>query len=188
MNLASGKPGSIDYVLSVVAHAFPQAELKAYLIGGMAVNFHGYARNTLDVDFMVKQSDQAGVRRVMEEYGYINRTVFDNVIFYQHPSGGLRVDFLSVDSTTFTKLGEGAELRDVGGYALWVPSVLDIVAMKVFALSGEAPGRRAKDLPDIAYLCRIHDLDMLTQIKPLCKKYGVPALVREIADYIERNA
>ena len=37
MNLASGKPGSIDYVLSVVANAFPPVGLKAYLIGGMAV-------------------------------------------------------------------------------------------------------------------------------------------------------
>jgi hypothetical protein len=181
------RPGSIDYVLDVVARAFPAAGLKAYLIGGMAVNLHGYARNTLDVDFMVKLSDQAGVRRVMEEHGYINRTLFDNVVFYHHPAGGLRVDFLSVDSATFSKLGEGAELRDVGGHLLWVPCVLDIVAMKIFALSGEAQGRHAKDLPDIAYLCRIHGMDLPTQIKPLCEKYGVPALVEKIADYIDKS-
>ena len=185
--MASGKPGSIDYVLSVVANAFPPVGLKAYLIGGMAVNLHGYARNTLDVDFMVKESDQAGVHHVMGEYGYINRTVFDNVVFYHHPSGGLRVDFLSVDSATFSKLGTGAELRDVGGYPLWVPSVLDVVAMKIFALSGGAALRLAKDLPDIAVLCRIHDLDMQTQIRPLCEKYGAPALTEDIAEYIKKN-
>lgn len=178
------KPGSIDFILDVVARVFPPADLKVYLIGGMAVNLHGYTRNTLDIDFMVKESDQERVRQVMAENGYINRTVFENVVFYHHTSGGLRVDFLSVDGATFSSLGERAELRDVGGHRLWVPAVLDIVAMKVFALAGGSRKRRTKDLPDIAYLCKIHELDPHAAIKPLCEKYGAASLFDEILEYM----
>jgi hypothetical protein len=44
--------------------------------------------------------------------------------------------------------------------------------MKVFALSQDVDRRMGKDLADIAYLSVLHDLDLESDIRPLCGKFG----------------
>jgi hypothetical protein len=161
----------IEYALEIVADDFPPAGIKAFLIGGLAVNQYGYSRNTLDVDFMVSEKDQGTVYEVMVRRGYLNRRVMENVVFYHHESGGFRVDFLSVDAGTHTRLSRRAKLMEAYGFKLWVPDLEDLLATKVFALSSGKGKRIAKDLPDIAHLCLINNVDVKKVIKPLCDKY-----------------
>ena len=56
-------PHQIEYILDIVATQFPAKGIKAFLIGGLAVNHLGYARNTLDVG--VEQV----LRPLCEKYG-----------------------------------------------------------------------------------------------------------------------
>ena len=178
-------PHQIEYVLQIVSEEFPEAHVKAFLIGGLAVNQYGYARNTLDVDFMLKESDQAVIHPIMVAHGYINRRVMDNVVFYHHEKGGFRADFLSVDARTHELLSRRAKRVKAYGFELWMPHIEDLIAMKIFALSSGKAKRIGKDLPDIAHLCLIHDLDLEGVIKPLCEKYHALHVYNDIVELME---
>jgi hypothetical protein len=39
-------------------------------------------------------------------------------------------------------------------------------------LSQDVARRRGKDLPDIAYLSVLHNLDLESDIRPLCNRFG----------------
>ena len=125
----------INSILEVVTGQLPEEGVNVLLIGGFAVNHYGYSRNTLDIDFMVKEMDQPIIRDVMVRNGFINRSEMDHVTFYQHPDGGMRIDFLSVDVRTFDKLMKNSELISLGEYSLRVPALCDLLAMKLFAIT-----------------------------------------------------
>src|SRR5687767_14851517 len=40
------------------------------VVGGVAVCLHGYQRNTVDLDVLVRRDDAGGIRRAMEQSGY----------------------------------------------------------------------------------------------------------------------
>ncbi len=44
--------------------------------------------------------------------------------------------------------------------------------MKIFALTQNTDGRMGKDLPDIAFLTIMNNLDMESDIRPLCERFG----------------
>ena len=58
------------------------------------------------------------------------------------------------------------------GFAVKVPALKDLIAMKIFSLSSSPARRAGKDLPDIAYLITIHDLNLESDVRPLCDKLG----------------
>jgi hypothetical protein len=101
----------LDTILALAARDLPAHGVDCLLIGGFAVNHHGYTRNTLDVDFMI--------------------------------------------------------------------------AMKIFALSQSVDRRMGKDLPDIAYLSVLHDLDMDSDIRPLCERCGTSGVFELIRNQVE---
>jgi hypothetical protein len=176
----------LNTIFDIVAHRLPAAGVEALLIGGFAVNYHGYTRNTLDVDFMIVAGQADLVRRAMTDAGFTNVVFEDNVTLYRAPDCPLRADFLNVDAETHQKLLSNAVTADVHGHRLSVPALRDLLAMKIFALSSQPARRRAKDLPDIAWLCVLHDLDVEADIRPLCERYGTPEvfamIARQIAD------
>ena len=66
------------------------------------------------------------------------------------------------------------------GHTLRLPALTDLLAMKIFALA-QAPARRTdKDLPDIAYLCVLNNVDIEREIQPLCQRYATDALYQQI--------
>jgi hypothetical protein len=168
----AGQMSLLKKVFGIVADQLPAAGVECVLIGGFAVNYYGYSRNTLDVDFMILSDQVGAVRSVMAQAGFINISVCENVVFFGVPGSSLRVDFLRSDSETMSKLLDGACLVGVQGHQVKIPALRDLIAMKVFSLS-QAPARRmAKDLPDIAYLSVLNGLDLETDLKPLCEKFG----------------
>ena len=183
--MAMYTPNQIEYALRIVADEFPAAGIQAFLIGGLAVNQYGYARSTLDVDFMVNEADQSAIHQVMERNGYVNRTELDNVVFYKQESGGFRVDFLSIDEMTHNKMGARAKQVQTYGFQLWVPHLEDLLATKIFALSSGKSNRFAKDLPDIVYLCLVNDVDVESIVKPLCAKYDARHVYEKIVELFE---
>jgi len=57
--------------------------------------------------------------------------------------------------------------------------------MKIFALSQNTDRRTGKDLPDIAFLTVINDLDMDADICPLCERFGTPDVCELIRKQVE---
>lgn len=112
------------------------------------------------------------VRRIMTERGFTNVSIHDNVAFFNDPASPLRVDFLRADRETMLKLLANAIRVNVHGYELRVPALRDLIAMKIFALSHDVARRMGKDLPDIVYLSILHNLNLETDIRPLCDRFG----------------
>lgn len=167
-------------VLEVASRQLSAAGLDCILIGGFAVNYYGYTRNTLDVDFMIVAQQFDGVSQIMRHAGFTNIAGNKNVAFFNAPSSSLRVDFLRVDEGTMRKLLGNAIDANVYGCAIKVPALRDLITMKIFALSQDVDRRLGKDLPDIAYLSVLHNLDLESDIRPLCSRFGT----RNIYDLI----
>ena len=53
------------------ATALRQQGLPVAMVGGVAVCLHGYRRNTVDVDVLVRREDAVLVRETLEEAGYV---------------------------------------------------------------------------------------------------------------------
>ncbi|MCX6995913.1 MAG: hypothetical protein NTV49_02230 [Kiritimatiellaeota bacterium] len=159
-------------ILDIASRQLPAAGVDCLLIGGFAVNYHGYTRNTLDVDFMIVSEQLEVVQQVMAQAGFTNIAIEHNVAFFSAPDSPLRVDFLRVDRDTLSKLLAHAIRAVVHGCALKVPALRDLLAMKIFALSQDVARRMGKDLPDIAYLSVLHNLDLESDIRPLCDRFG----------------
>lgn len=175
----------LDKIFEIAARQLPAAGVECLLIGGFAVNHYGYTRSTLDVDFMIVSDRLDDVRRIMREAGFSSMDIRDNVAFFSAPEEGPRVDFLRVDASTMHKLLAGAVRATVRGHELQVPSLTDLMAMKIFAFSQNTARRLGKDLPDIAYLSVINNLDVESDIQPLCDRFGSPEAFRLIQAQIE---
>ena len=163
---------SLNTILDIASSQLPKAGIDCILIGGFAVNHYGYTRSTLDIDFMIFAEELDAVRTIMVHAGFTNIVIEDVVAFFETPNSALRVDFLRVDKNTIQKINKHSVTANVHGYELRVPSLKDLISMKIFALSQNLALRMAKDLPDITYLCIMHNLDLITDIHPLCKKFG----------------
>jgi len=175
----------LETILEIAARQLPAAGVDCLLIGGFAVNYYGYTRNTLDVDFMIIAEQLDDVRRIMKAAGFTNIDIHDNVAFFSAPDEGPRVDFLRIDASTMKKLLVNAVNADVRGQTLRLPALLDLIAMKIFAFAQSTARRMGKDLPDIAYLTILNNLDLESDIRPLCDRFGTPKVYELIRDQVD---
>jgi hypothetical protein len=177
-------PDSIERIFDVVSNQLPKAGVEFLMIGGHAVNYYGYSRATIDVDFMIEACDAVTVRSVMKTAGFINISESENVVFFNHPEIPYRVDFLQVDGDTMQTLIEGAEKIEYAGQSLNVPSLGNLISMKLFALKQGSVKREGKDYPDIANLVVEHQLDLEEDLRPLCDKFADEQIFDRLAEHI----
>jgi hypothetical protein len=163
---------NFNAILALASKQLPSAGIECILIGGFAVNYYGYTRNTLDVDFMILGDNLDRVKQIMLGAGFSNVSIRENVAFFNQPGFPLRVDFLHTDTHTMQALYRKSVAINLHGYTIRVPALRDLIAMKIFALAGDSARRMGKDLPDISYLTTIHDLDLESEIRPLCDQFG----------------
>jgi hypothetical protein len=132
---------------------------------------------------MIAAEHLDAVRTLMAKAGFTNVAVEENVAVFRMPDSAPRVDFLRVDAETMRKLLAGAVDVRVHGYPLKVPALKDLIAMKIFSLSQDMARRLGKDLPDLAYLTVLHELDLESDIRPLCDRFGTA----EVYDLIRKQ-
>ena len=136
---------------------------------------------------MIVSEDRDAVRNTMRNAGFTSMSIQSNVMFFQWPGTTLRVDFPNTDKNTMSKMLEHAVRAEFFGRNVRVPALLDLLAMKFFALS-QALGRRTdKDIPDIAWLSLINGLNVETDLYPLSLRFAdenifhrVSAKIKEI--------
>jgi hypothetical protein len=171
-------------IFDLVARALPAAGVECLLVGGFAVNHHGYTRNTLDVDFMIVAEQQEAVRTVMRGEGFTNVAVHGTVMFLQRPGSPWRVDFLHADRDTMAELFSRAEVTTVHGSQVKVPALKDLIAMKLFSLAQNPERRMGKDLPDIAQLAVLNGLDLERDLRPLANRYATEAVFELVSSHV----
>ena len=179
---------SMEYIFGVVGQKLPVDGVEFLMICGHAVNHYGYSRATIDVDFMIASSQVDAVCSVMKAAGFTNVSQSENVVFFDHPEIPYRVDFLHVDESTLRALVDGARRVEYGGQSLLVPGLLDLIAMKLFALKSGSAKREEKDFPDIVHLAVEHGLDLEVDLKPLCDRFADQAIYRKLVEKIAEQA
>jgi hypothetical protein len=151
-----------------IFHAFVDAAKSEgrefVLIGGHAVNAHGYDRTTIDFDFLVLGSDQAAWKKIMSRLGYSTFHETKAFIQFAPDSGGaMRIDLMLVDAPTFEKLSHGSEEKIYGSRQIKVASILHLIALKLHATRTWDRAVQGKDYYDILNLIRIHKVDTTSQ-------------------------
>jgi len=175
----------LSEVFELVASRFAERGIDTLLIGGFAVNHYGYSRNTMDIDFMLASHQENEACRLMRENGYTNISKHETVIFVQKPESSLRVDFLKVDKHTMTRLLASSSDVEYLGHSVRLPSLEDLIAMKIFSLKTGGAKREAKDYPDIAYLAVLNNWNTERQLRPLCDQFGTPEIYERLCKMIK---
>src|SRR5580765_7442002 len=104
------------------------------IIGGHAVIAHGYPRNTVDLDFLVRKADRIAWLEELVKLGYVARHEHDNFIQFGSTRGLIDVDLMLVNDATFNAMQAAAKPTDFGGISAKVPSLEHLIALKLHVL------------------------------------------------------
>lgn len=156
-----------------VFRALNKARVKYLVVGGVAVNLHGYPRFTGDLDILLflEEKNLARMDKVMRELGYVERlpvsimelkdekqvkkwikekgmTAF---AFLPPKDTLLQIDVLSGESLKFEKANAKRVVKKISGVSIPVVCIGDLIRMKREA-------GRDKDLIDLEVLINLKDL------------------------------
>ncbi|MCA9103650.1 MAG: hypothetical protein KDA63_21000 [Planctomycetales bacterium] len=129
------------------------------IVGGVAVCLHGYRRNTVDVDLLIRPDDADAVRSALEAAGW----VWDGAQKEFRTPSGVAIQFLyagrragagsqvllpdPADATTLVQLED-----------LPVVTLARLIESKIACGEG-SPRRTHRDFADVVELIAIHNLD-----------------------------
>ena len=171
-------------ILLSAVDVLQQQNIDFLLVGGLAVNYHGFTRNTIDIDFMMTLTDVDTMVKAMKNAGFTSYSIQPLVLFFQKPDIPVRIDFIRTDPETLRKLNCSAVDIQIGDCNVKIPSLYDLLAMKLhsFCQSGMD---RDKDMTDIVSLCVIHNVDVETILHPLAQKYASEMIYQLICTKIQ---
>lgn len=132
--------------------ALAEAKIPHAVVGGVAVCLHGYQRNTVDVDLLVRKEDAAAIRQTLGDAGF----AWDESQVEFHSPGGIPVQCI----LTGDRPGKGAEfllpdpaakgtITEIDG--LPVLSLARLIETKIACGQGNLR-RTHKDLADVVEL------------------------------------
>ncbi|HCE45654.1 MAG TPA: hypothetical protein DET40_19095 [Lentisphaeria bacterium] len=155
--------------------AFNEAGIKPILVGGWAINLLGHARNTMDFDLMILETDVEKLHSYLEKAGF--QLLFKNPELFAKYSYShekiFELDILFTDKTTYERLKSDSSEIKVGKIDCLLPSPMSIIAMKLHSIKNNFENRFPKDFPDIIALSDIHGIDMSSEpFKKHCLKFG----------------
>ncbi len=151
-----------DLVIGFISGAHEQG-VKMILVGGGAVNFHGYQRHSADVDFWIKTSsdNMSKLLKVLNNMSYeideFPKEVVEgnqNISVKISPYQELELITNFNPGKTFDEAFKDAETAEIEGYRLAVYKVLSLDDL----IMSKAKSKRNKDLLDIMELQRINKM------------------------------
>ncbi len=147
-------------VFGIVKVACEAAGARWAVIGGVAMNAYGHARNTFDVDIVAESVYRVGILDGCAKSGFRvlhDVPAFSNLLHDDRDLG--RLDFMWLDEITGSRIFRAARVLSVpDGPDVLVPAPEHLVAMKVKGIQNQ-PTRVFRDATDIQHLLRIPDLD-----------------------------
>ncbi|MBF0216335.1 MAG: nucleotidyltransferase [Candidatus Omnitrophica bacterium] len=176
---------SIFHLVSKISR---QAGVNCVLIGGFAVNYYKVTRQTADVDFMITEEDYRKIEALIKEAEYKEDQSHGNFIRLKSTGSKffMDVDFMFVDKNTLDKILDNGKKMTIAGQEFTVPSLNDLIALKLHALKYNAKLRETKDLPDIIDLIRINNIEYKSKdFHDLCFKYGNAETYEKIMKTLE---
>jgi len=152
------------------------------LIGGFAVNYYKYARQTADVDFLITKEEFDKIAGLLEQEGY--KQDYTQKVFTRLKSEGsylMDIDFMFVDEETLTKIIKDGKKISIAGQDFIVPSLYNLIALKLHSIKHNPKLREYRDLPDIINLIKINKVNIEAKdFQELCSKYGTEEMYNKI--------
>ena len=177
---------SYQSVFNLLSDISKKININFVLIGGFALNYYKYARQTLDVDFLITEKDFEKILPLLESAGYkveSRQDVFARLVFSKGDLLMMDIDFMFVDDGTLAKILEDSPATEIAGCRLHVPSLENLIALKLHALKNNQARRLAKDISDIINLIIINRLDAKSdKFKTMCLKYGTLGIYHKILE------
>lgn len=177
-----------QHVFQLLSNISKKKNIVFVLIGGFAVNYYKYARQTLDVDFVIKKDDFDKILVLLEDAGYkidYSQKVFSRLTSLDKPLM-MDIDFMFVDEETISKIIKDGKKTNIAGCDFLVPSLEHLIALKLHAIKYNPGIRLAKDIADIVNLSRINNFDLKSdKFHTLCLKYASEEIYQKIMDGID---
>ena len=174
-------------VFHLIADLTDKEGVSCILIGGFAVNYYKVTRQTADVDFLITKKDFDRISGFLGKAGYKEILAQEN--FIQLKSSRLPLmdmDFMFVDKETLTKIKNNGKSIRIAGQAFVVPSLHDLIALKLHSIKHNTKMRLSKDLPDIVNLIRVNEIDSKDKkFKKLCLKYGTEEIYGKLLEILQ---
>lgn len=156
-----------------ILRAFEKQKLRYLIVGGVAVNLHGYPRFTNDIDILLAldHANLETMARIMESMGYqqrlpisiqeledsdkVRRLVKEKGLvaysFIHAKEPQFNIDVLVSESIDFEKFSVHTMKAEVWGLEIPVVSIDDLIAMKQHS-------DREKDVQDVVALLELKGL------------------------------
>jgi hypothetical protein len=174
------KYSTVFHLISAICE---KTGIACVLIGGFAVNYYKYTRQTVDVDFLITNEDFEKILHLLKKAGY--KQDYTQKFFTRFKSNKLHlmdIDFMFVDKETLGKIISTGKKIDIAERKFIVPSLFNLIALKLHSIKYNPGLRRSTDLPDILNLIRINKVDFKSgDFKNLCLKYGTGEIYDEIS-------
>ena len=134
----------------IIAASSKNSELPFLVIGGLAVIAHGYPRDTVDLDYLVRRSDREAWIRALVCQGYGLAHEHENFAQFTSEPGGTDVDLMFVNDSTFDAMFAASTSQDTGVSQARFPSLEHLVALKLHVLKQGLRHRALKDMDDVS--------------------------------------
>jgi predicted nucleotidyltransferase len=153
------------------------------VIGGLAVNFHAYSRETADLDILICRDSRDAWLELFSELRYtVDQEKGGFVQLLSPNQEAWPVDLMLVSQTTFAPMLGNAKEVEMFGEKLFIPSLEHLIALKLHALKHSHAGRFMKDFLDVENLVRANKVDLHSNsIRELFLKYGTLELYEKVS-------
>lgn len=156
------------------------------IIGGLALQFSGITRTTLDIDFLVLGEDSSKIKDIMLKKGYNLIHESEDVLNFVSDKLNLgRVDFLLAHRKYSISMLKRAEEKEVfaGKFKVKVLKIEDQIGLKVQSSSND-PQRMHQDMADIELLIK-HNYPNL-DLAILKEYFGLFERTKQLNEILER--
>ena len=176
---------SYPTIFNLISDVSKKSGVLCVLIGGFAVNYYKVTRQTADVDFLITKDDFKEILSLLEKAGY--KQDFGQKVFARLKSSNntylMDIDFMFVDKETLNKIIKDGKRISIAGEEFTIPSLNNLIALKLHSLKYNLKIRENKDLPDIINLIRINKVDYKSkEFQELCLKYGTEKIYNKILE------
>jgi hypothetical protein len=174
-------------LLCNLASQAEQQNLHFLLIGGHAVNIHGYSRATEDIDLLINREDMLRWKTLLDQAGY--RIVHDGGTFQQFEGNDPQmpgVDLMLVNQQTYEKLSMRAVPASPELKSIKLVCVEHLIALKLHVLKQDLAHRRIRDFLDVVELIKANKIDLQNdEMREIFSRYGTEDLYRRIKLAVE---
>lgn len=174
-------------VLRTIAFYTEGKDMPFVLIGGHAVNAHGFARQTGDINLLVRKSGKDHWHELLLRLGYKANQSDDRFArFSTETLAAWPIDLMFVDDQTFAKIFEDSADTEIGTAHVRLASSRHLAILKIHALKHYQEHRFLKDYGDLSALLRSKKTGITKEeLKTLCEKYATIELYAKLINDVE---